>query len=722
MKQEDIQLSNLTEELKKTQVLEMYNFFFNAANQALIITDNDLNIIDMNNSACELLDISLEFGVNRTLFDFLTYVSNEDIQRHLTLIQEGKGHVGELLLNNHSGNFVYVKYDVIYNDEAYFFTFMDVTIFKKNEKDYTISTQMFQDLFSKTTDGILTLDQDGQVLDVNEAFLAKIGLEKDLFIGSQFTDFLSISARRNWEKSWEALLEVEKVSGIVELLIEGRSYFFEYNMYLNKYNYQLITVFKDITEKTLIKQELKKREEMFTHIVGEAIDGIILSDDQGIILEANRSAGKIFEIRKEKLVGKELFSFISEKDERFQSVKKKLLQTGAVRDELFFIMANGQKKYLEFTIKKVEETNLHVTIVRNVTERHEMELKLRNSENHFRKIFEELTEGLILWKDDYIIDINEVGANIISCPKRKIQSVTIGQVLDQIPESRQAMENMLRKIERQDVEETLPIKFRDGTIKYIEFSTKRNLLNDMNLTVFKDVTEKLKLQEQLRKSDTLSVVGELAAGIAHEIRNPMTALKGFIQLLESSVKEDFSDYFSIITSELKRIDTIVTEFLFLAKPQVIHHEEKNINVIVKETVDLLVGESSLHNIIIHTILSEETLYLYCEPNQLKQVFINILKNAFESMSDGGIITIQTERHEEEYVKVSIADVGVGIPKEKLKKLGEPFYTTKDRGTGLGLMVTYKIIEEHNGWIEVESEVGVGTVFTVYLPLLHSKNE
>jgi len=238
----------------------------------------------------------------------------------------------------------------------------------------------------------------------------------------------------------------------------------------------------------------------------------------------------------------------------------------------------------------------------------------------------------------------------------------------------------------------------------------------MNLAVFRDVTEKRELEEQLRKSDTLNVVGELAAGIAHEIRNPMTALKGFIQLLEGSVKDDFSMYFNVITSELSRIESIITEFLILARPQAIKFSEKDLSIIMKETTELLNAQAILVNVQMILDIEDNLPLIYCEPNQLKQVFINVLKNAIEVMPNGGQIDVKIKQKDEDNLLVSITDRGSGISEDKIKRLGQPFYTTKERGTGLGLMVSYKIIEEHQGQVDVESEEGKGTTFHIMLPI------
>lgn len=202
----------------------------------------------------------------------------------------------------------------------------------------------------------------------------------------------------------------------------------------------------------------------------------------------------------------------------------------------------------------------------------------------------------------------------------------------------------------------------------------------------------------------------------------MTALKGFIQLLKGSVEGDYALYFNVITSELKRIESIITEFLILAKPQAIMYEEKHVTQIMRDTIDLLNAQANLSNVQMQLDLIDDIPPIYCEPNQLKQVFINILKNAIEVMPDGGNIFVTIKALDQDHVLISLKDEGIGMTEDKLKRLGEPFYTTKERGTGLGLMVSYKIIEEHQGEIMVESEEGKGTVFHITLPVRQNAEE
>lgn len=343
---------------------------------------------------------------------------------------------------------------------------------------------------------------------------------------------------------------------------------------------------------------------------------------------------------------------------------------------------------------------------------------LIENQQRYKRVFEDSMDGLILWDHhSRIVDINFAGEKLFRLSKEKL----IGKlVYDLFLTQEQQMQEIVNHIEmtlkNHRHTSTIFFKNKDGDSICIECNSKMNITDGLNLTVFKDVTEKAAMQEQLRKSETLNVIGELAAGIAHEIRNPMTALKGFIQLLEGSIKDEHTMYYQVITTELQRIESIINEFLLLAKPQAIKFQEKDINQIMRETIDLLHAHAVLHNVQFVTSYEEKILPFFCEPNQLKKVFINLIKNAIEVMPNGGTISVKVKRIENHHIYISIQDEGVGISKDKIKKLGEPFYTTKERGTGLGLMVSYKIIEEHKGTIRIESEEGIGSIFHITLPL------
>ncbi|MDR0142977.1 PAS domain-containing protein [Bacillus sp. JHAA] len=232
--------------------------------------------------------------------------------------------------------------------------------------------------------------------------------------------------------------------------------------------------------------------------------------------------------------------------------------------------------------------------------------------------------------------------------------------------------------------------------------------------ILRDISERKQTEELMLKSEKLSIAGQLAAGIAHEIRNPLTAIKGFLQLMKPTMGEN-EHYFEIVFSELSRIELILSELLMLAKPQQNAVKERvNLKKIISEVTALLETQANLKGIFIKTDYEHDSMYINGDQNQLKQVFINLIKNAVESMPDGG--TVHIIMTEEEYsVNVTVKDEGDGIPENVLKRIGEPFLTTKEKGTGLGLMVTFNLIKNHQGAIQVDSKPDRGTAFHITFP-------
>ncbi|MEH7417812.1 ATP-binding protein [Neobacillus drentensis] len=217
-----------------------------------------------------------------------------------------------------------------------------------------------------------------------------------------------------------------------------------------------------------------------------------------------------------------------------------------------------------------------------------------------------------------------------------------------------------------------------------------------------------------RLSEKQATAGQLAAGIAHEIRNPITAIKGFLQLL---MGENVGNqiYFEIINSEIDRIEEILKELMVLAKPTKQKYERVNLQSLLEQVVTLMASQALLNNIQIDTQLDFTYTWITGDKNQLKQVFINFIKNAIEAMPEGGIVQINGSPLVGGQVRISITDQGCGIPEEILNQIGQPFFTTKENGTGLGLLVSRQIIKEHKGDLFIESS-RKGTALHVEFPL------
>ncbi|MGB8957012.1 MAG: ATP-binding protein [Tumebacillaceae bacterium] len=278
-------------------------------------------------------------------------------------------------------------------------------------------------------------------------------------------------------------------------------------------------------------------------------------------------------------------------------------------------------------------------------------------------------------------------------------------------------EALLARIARRD---TVEMKWNERILSGFEWT---ELFDDQgnsvgSILLFRDVTEDRKFQREYIHSEKLAVVGQLAAATAHEIRNPLTSIKGFLQLLEHRLKGnqhegEIREYTRIMVEEVDRMEKIIRDFLLMTKPSDAVREPVAINSLLERMLTLVQNQATLRNVHVVTDLrSESSVLMHREA--IQQVALNLLQNAFEAMNTGGTLTLQT-LEDERYVSFKVIDTGVGMTDEEIANLGSPFYSTKTEGTGLGLTVSSKIIKEHGGRLNVESKKGVGTTITVQLP-------
>jgi anti-anti-sigma regulatory factor/two-component sensor histidine kinase len=209
----------------------------------------------------------------------------------------------------------------------------------------------------------------------------------------------------------------------------------------------------------------------------------------------------------------------------------------------------------------------------------------------------------------------------------------------------------------------------------------------------------------------LASVGQMAAGIAHEVKNPLTAVKGFLQLLQ---QEEENEYVDIAQAELDNALTTLNNLLQVSKPDLENEEFQTFNLSVELESILNLFQDKMYNITILTDFKDTNTVIRGKKNQFKRAFFNLIKNAIESIEGTGKVRITHEIRDNEII-LTIADTGVGIPSDKLTLLGTPFFTTKDQGTGMGLAQVFSVIYQHGGKINVDSKVGEGTIFTIFIP-------
>jgi signal transduction histidine kinase len=275
-------------------------------------------------------------------------------------------------------------------------------------------------------------------------------------------------------------------------------------------------------------------------------------------------------------------------------------------------------------------------------------------------------------------------------------------------------------VERRDsaVEDAVPGSPRPATAATAEHAGHAMIL--------RDITESRRSAQQTIESERLNAFTLLAAGVAHEIGNPLNSLHIHLQLmerkvreLEGSTREELQESIDIARAEISRLDSIVTQFLRAIRPSRPQLHRENINTIVEEAVRFLSPEIEARDIVVEQELRSDLPLLELDREQMKQAFYNVIKNSFEAMKRHGVLRIRTDRGDT-HVLVTFTDTGSGISAENLSRVFEPYFTTKPSGTGLGLLIVRRIVREHGGELSVESSAGKGLTLAIRLPYIDKR--
>lgn len=332
------------------------------------------------------------------------------------------------------------------------------------------------------------------------------------------------------------------------------------------------------------------------------------------------------------------------------------------------------------------------------------------------KRFEYITmyaNDIILLTDNSlkIIEANDRAVKTYGYARKELMTLKIDELLD--PDSRPTVASLIRRVQVEDglTYETIHSR-KDGSTFPVEVSLRLILVNEEPFyqSIIRDITERKRFEKEMVRLERLNLIGQMAAGIGHEIRNPMTTVRGFLQLLEKYQElNKHKHYFSLMIDELDRVNLIITEFLSLARNKPSNLKVNNINDIINAILPLAQADAIKMGSFITTEL-ETIPDLLLNEKEIRQILLNFIRNGIEAMPNGGKITIKTCLADGKVV-LSVQDHGSGITNETLARIGTPFFTTKENGTGLGLAVCYSIASRHNAKIKLDSSP-TGTTFSV----------
>ncbi|EIT85758.1 sporulation kinase [Fictibacillus macauensis ZFHKF-1] len=585
---------------------------------------------------------------------------------------------------------------------------------------------------------ICIVSRDGKWIEANDFALKTCGIDQQAYKGktlhelpSYFSNWTTDQLIKSDQQAWETGKCVKIEQAIKQS--DGTYIYLELNKQpiftTEKEPLFLFVTGRDITQHKEKEEELSVALELLESVLEGTTDAILILDTNEQMIKVNHSFERMFGWEEGSLIHDEEMDTSIIIPEEFIAESKSiinLLREGSTVPSFETQRLRKNRTRIDVSISFSAIRNLQDDVIgfcliyRDISERKKVERALRESEAKYRVIAEHSKD---------LISVSDTKGGLLYCSPSH-------QAVFGLADYKEINAVLFSRIHRDDFE-FLRACFSKANIKKKPFTFEYRLLHHkgnwvvmetnavpvMNewdeiesfVTISRDITATKETEEIIRKSEKLTVLGELAAGVAHEIRNPLTSLIGFAQLLKEGNAPMNERYTDIMLNELKRINEIVGELMLVAKPQAVHFEYSSITDMLESVVRLLNTQAIIKNIQIHLSLEEETPLLYCVENQLKQLFINLLKNALEAMDHGGNIVLSLTKKKGNII-VTVKDEGVGIPNDRLDKLGEPFYTTKEKGTGLGLMVCCKIVKEHNGHIHFESIEGKGTTVTVTLPI------
>lgn len=353
--------------------------------------------------------------------------------------------------------------------------------------------------------------------------------------------------------------------------------------------------------------------------------------------------------------------------------------------------------------------------------------KLRRKEEDYnelatlhKNIVESISSGILTTDLDGRINFaNRAAETILKIPAEELSRIELNQILDRLDNFRKFPRK--RKVKRLEGE----YKRTDGKTIYLGMS-----ISDLNnnqgkkigqIVIFQNLTELKEMERAIKRSERLAAIGQLAAGIAHEIRNPLAAVSGSIQLLSKALKLDGAEkhLMQIVVRESSRLDSLISNFLSFARPDRIVPGKFELKTLVEEIVEVLKNDNKLPENIDIRIKADGTTEIIADQQQIRQVIWNLFINAIQAMPEGGRIFVEIEpasmNMDGDALTLKISDTGTGIDSKDIDQIFNPFFTTKSTGSGLGLSVVHRIVENHGGHITVSSKKGKGTTFTIYLP-------
>jgi len=633
-------------------------------------------------------------------------------------------------------------------------SFLDITERKKAEEALRESEEKYRTQFEEALDAIFVADAEtGIIIDCNRAASELVGREKSELVGKhqrilhppeEIEGKFSRTYKQHLKEKEGQILETQVITKRGEI----KDVAIKANVIELRGKKLIQGVFRDITERKKIEAAVAYERDLLHALMDNIPDTIYFKDVASHFTRINRAQALCLRAKDpEEAIGKTDFDYYAEEfareayadEQRILKARKPLVEkVEKVK------WRDGKSRWVSATKVPITDKDGRITglvgISRDITEIKEMEEKLRQysehleelvqkrteelleSEKRYSVLVEEASDGVAILQDGKIVFTNKKGTEITGYSKDELIGLPFEKLV-----SEEYKQLTKERYERRLRGEIIPSQYeieliaKTGNQVPVELSATRIQYQGRpaDLIIVRDISERKRMEEERLRLEKLATTGELATMVGHDLRNPLQSIENAIYYLKNecapklpvSIPQKAKEMFQIISDSVDYADKIIRDLQDFSAIKTPRLEKTDINAMIKEIL------SRVHipnNIELRTELS----YLpeiKVDKDEIKRVFMNLTTNGIQAMENGGTLTVATKKTEG-FVEVSFKDSGIGISKENMERLFTPFFTTKAKGMGIGLSICKKFVESHGGSIEVESEVGKGTAFTVKLPI------
>jgi len=608
--------------------------------------------------------------------------------------------------------------------------------------------EKYTDLYEFAPVGYLTLDRAGSISSVNLMGSSLIKIGRSQLIGLRFVNFLSAETCPPFadflNKVFTSLVKETFETTLKNML------FVQIEALAVASGQECRITLTDITGRKRTEEELLSKNLILTTQMETTTNGILVVDENDTITLYNRRLIEMWGLPPELLDTKReapVLQFIAAQVVDAESFQEQIRYLYAHRDEKSRddITLKDGRIFERYSAPLIETNGKYFGrewYFHDITEIKESFRRIRDSEIRYRRLFESSKDGILIIEAEsgLIFDVNPYLCEILGFSSEDF----IGKHLWEIGAFKDiaASKDAFRKLQEKEYicYDDLPLSTKDGRKVEVEFVSNVYLVDKIKVIQcnIRDITENRKLEAQLRQSQKMEAVGQLAGGIAHDFNNILSAILGFSSLVQMNMaKNDPShDDMEQIIAAVDRGADLTKSLLAFSRKQVMQPAPVNLNELILK-VGKFLGRIIGEDIALETTFKKETLTVNVDSGQIEQVLMNLATNARDAMPAGGCFSIITEAVEIDhifinahkfgatgrYALIKVTDTGTGMDAATTARIFEPFFSTKDvgKGTGLGLSIVYGIIKQHNGFINIYSEPGIGTTFRIYLPLLQEKS-